>query len=201
LLVFFELLFINMVMLRNSPADNDGIVYDLESVEGSNHHMAKILRFIIMLGQIILATAALLIIIAAVWMAFSDNLQDQLHKSLGGETRPNRYILPLMCLGMAAIATAWFWVLNMLKKIVDTLIAGDPFVPENINRLRRMWIVIALTEIFRMGIVSFPVFSVANSDEAFPIRIGTWFLVFVIATLAEAFRYGAAMRRDQELTI
>jgi len=188
-------------MLRNSPADNDDVAYDFESVDGSNHHMAKLLRFIITLGRIILAIAALLIIIAAIWMVFSDNLQDQLHTSIGGDTRPNRYILPAMCLGMAVIAIAWFWILHMLNKIVDTLIAGDPFVPENINRLRRMWIVIALTEVFRMGIVSFPVFSVSNSDEAFPIRIGTWFLVFVIATLAEAFRYGAALRRDQELTI
>lgn len=188
-------------MLRNPSSDNDEDTYDLELGDGSNHRIAKMLRFILFLGRFILAIAAILIVIAAIWMMFSDNLQQQLHTSIGGETKPNRYILPVMCLGMAVIAGAWFWVLHMLNKVVDTLIAGDPFVPENINRLRRMWIVIALTEVFRMIIVSFPLLSVPDNDEAFPIRIGTWFLVFVIATLAEAFRYGAALRRDQELTI
>lgn len=201
MLVFLQLLFINMCMLRNPSSDNDDINYDLELGDSSNHRVAKVLRFIIFLGRFILAVAAILIIVAAIWMVFSDNLQDQLHMSIGGENRPNRYILPAMCLGMAIIALAWFWVLHMLNKVVETLIAGDPFVPTNINRLRRMWIVIALTEVFRMAIVSFPVLSVSGNDEAFPIRIGTWFLVFVIATLAEAFRYGAALRRDQELTI
>lgn len=190
-----------MAMLRNPSSDNDEINYDLELGDGSNHRVAKVLRFIIFLGRFILAVAAVLIIIAAIWMVFSDTLQEQLRMSMGGETRPNHYILPAMCLGMAIIAGAWFWVLHMLSNVVDTLIEGDPFVPTNINRLRRMWIVIALTEIFRMGIVSFPILSVSETDEAFPIRIGTWFLVFVIATLAEAFRYGAALRRDQELTI
>ena len=33
------------------------------------------------------------------------------------------------------------------------------------------------------------------------IRLGTWFLVFVIAALAEVFRHGAVLRRDQELTV
>ena len=190
-----------MVMLRNPSSDNDDVAYDLEAVDGSNHRIAKSLRFIIFLGRFILAIAAILIIIAAIWMMFSESLQEQLHMSIGGEDRPSRYILPIMCLGMAVIAGAWFWVLHMLSKVVDTLIAGDPFVPANINRLRRMWVVIALTEVFRMAIVSFPILSVSGEDEAFPIRIGTWFLVFVIATLAEAFRYGAALRRDQELTI
>jgi len=33
------------------------------------------------------------------------------------------------------------------------------------------------------------------------LRPGTWFVVFVIAALAEVFRHGAELRRDAELTI
>jgi len=33
------------------------------------------------------------------------------------------------------------------------------------------------------------------------IRFTSWFLVFVIATVAEVFRYGAALRQEQKLTI
>jgi hypothetical protein len=33
------------------------------------------------------------------------------------------------------------------------------------------------------------------------IRIGTWFFIFIIAAISEAFRHGAALRAEQELTI
>jgi len=33
------------------------------------------------------------------------------------------------------------------------------------------------------------------------IRIGTWFLIFIVAAISEAFRHGAALRAEQELTI
>jgi len=33
------------------------------------------------------------------------------------------------------------------------------------------------------------------------IRVGTWFFIFIIAAISEAFRYGAALRAEQELTI
>jgi len=39
------------------------------------------------------------------------------------------------------------------------------------------------------------------SGATIDIRLGTWFLVFVIAALAEVFRHGAVLRRDQELTV
>jgi len=33
------------------------------------------------------------------------------------------------------------------------------------------------------------------------VRIGTWFFIFIIAAISEAFRHGAALRADQEFTI
>ena len=42
---------------------------------------------------------------------------------------------------------------------------------------------------------------VAPAETGMDIRIGTWFLVLVIAALSEAFRQGAEMRAEQELTI
>jgi len=33
------------------------------------------------------------------------------------------------------------------------------------------------------------------------IRLGTWFFIFVIVVISEAFRHGAALRAEQELTI
>lgn len=99
--------------------------------------------------------------------------------------------------GGAVIGAMWFFVLNILRKVVKTLLDGDPFVPENISRLRLMWIVIALAEILRIIIVNLSTVGEVTLD----IRPGTWFVVFVIAALAEVFRHGAELRRDAELTI
>jgi len=91
----------------------------------------------------------------------------------------------------------WLFVLSVLRKIVRTLLNGDPFIPENISRLRLIWIVIALSEIVRIIIVNIT----GDGEMVMDIRPATWFLVFVIAALAEVFRHGAELRRDAELTI
>lgn len=99
--------------------------------------------------------------------------------------------------GSAVVAMIWLFVLSILRKIVRTLLNGDPFIPENISRLRLIWIVIALSEIVRIIIVNIS----GDGEMVMDIRPATWFLVFVIAALAEVFRHGAELRRDAELTI
>lgn len=188
-------------MTGNPISANDTVDYKLESPSASNYRMARTLRALIFFGQIILAVSAVILFAASIFIMFSSDLQAQLYESVGIGEESNAMMLPLVCLGGAVIAAAWFWVLYMLQRIVGTLITGDPFVPENINRLRRMWIVIAAMELVRMAIVAFASQSISSGDDGLQIRLGVWFLVFVIATLSEAFRYGAAMRQEQELTI
>lgn len=190
-----------MGMTGNPISANDTVEYELEAPNTSNYRMAKTLRVLIFIGQIVLAISAVILLASSAFMAFSSDLQTQLYNSVGVDNQSHIMVLPLVCLGGAFIAAAWFWVLMMLSRIVGTLISADPFVPENINRLRRMWIVIAAMELLRMVIVAFASQSISDGDEGFQIRLGVWFLVFIIATLSEAFRYGAAMRQEQELTI
>lgn len=104
----------------------------------------------------------------------------------------------------AIIVASYIYVVRLMRKIVKTLQAGDPFVPENISRLRKIWIVIAGAEILRMATKLF----ISSNDSlntaenmTLDIRVITWFLVFIIAALAEVFRHGAELRRDQEFTI
>lgn len=101
------------------------------------------------------------------------------------------------CFGGAITATIWLFVLFIVKKIFRTLLEGDPFVVENISRLRLMWIMIAISEVVRMVFKNIP----AQNEITLDIRTGTWFAVFVIAFIAEVFRHGAELRRDAELTI
>ena len=109
-------------------------------------------------------------------------------------------------LSSAVVAAAWFWVVRMLIQVVRTVQGGDPFQDANVGRLRSIWIVIALAELFRMVAHAFASTSLVGgewvqAETGLDIRIGTWFLVLVIAALSEAFRHGAEMRREQELTI
>lgn len=103
----------------------------------------------------------------------------------------------IACFGGAFIASVWLFVLAILRKVVRTLLHGDPFIPENISRLRTIWIIIATSEIIRIIIVKLSSAGEMETD----IRIGTIFLVFVIAALSEVFRHGTELRRDAELTI
>ena len=119
---------------------------------------------------------------------------------------PSPTTMGLACFASVLTAAAWFWVLRMLVRVVRTVQQGDPFVEANIGRLRAMWIVIAATEVFRMIVhsaadIALSGTAVQPADTGLDIRIGTWFLVLVIAAISEAFRQGAEMRREQELTI
>lgn len=185
-------------MLRSPNAAND--VNIVEDTPDSKHRMAKVLQTVIIIGQITLVSVALLFFIGGALMAFSTGFQEQFFAATGIEDKPNIMMLPFLCVSGGIIALAWFSVLFILRRIVGSLIEGDPFIPANISRLRLMWVVIALTEVFRM-IVNSIGGTFSDGSGTFQIRIGVWFLVFVIATLSEAFRYGAAMRQEQELTI
>ncbi len=150
-----------------------------------------------------LVIAVLLLLGVAAIMLTENGLRADLLSDLSkvdtGATPQN---MAIACLGGALVAAAYVLVINILRKIVGTLLHGDPFIPANISRLRLMWIVIAVTEIIRIIITRMAAVNLSGGDEvSFDIRVGTWFLVFVIAALAEVFRHGAELRRDAELTI
>ena len=175
--------------------------------EPSGHKpLIRILLTLLRGAQIILGLAALLMVLAALIFAIPSRLRDTVLEGIETSGLPSMTALAVACLGSAIIAAAWYAVLHMLIRVVRTVQDGDPFIEANIGRLRGMWILIAVTEIFRMIVhsvadLALETASVSSVETGLDIRIGTWFLVFVIATLSEAFRHGAALRRDQELTI
>lgn len=161
----------------------------------------KLLSVILLVGMIFLALCVALLAFVCLMMAFPNGLRDQIFAGVdAAKPMVSPQNMALVCLGMLVIAGAWFFVLKSLRRVVSTVIAGDPFVPQNISRLRRIWVIIALAEIFRMFIHWLARVNATGASET-DFRLETWFLVFVVAALAEAFRYGAELRRDQELTI
>lgn len=160
--------------------------------------VARGLNVLIIIAMIFIAiVVALLILCGFILMtdnAMSADITEKLANS-GKNMAAQMYAVSFF--GAAVIGAIWFFVLRILRKVVKTLLSGDPFVPDNISRLRMIWIVIALAEILRIVMANLAM----QGEITLDLRPGTWFVVFVIAALAEVFRHGAELRRDAELTI
>lgn len=102
-------------------------------------------------------------------------------------------------------AGAFLIILKQLRLICHTLVMGDPFVPQNAQRLRTIWIAVAVAEIFRLvsGLVMSSMMSTDDLDAelTLDLRLFVWFLVLALITLSEVFREGARMRQEQKLTV
>jgi len=147
----------------------------------------------IVIGILILAFIAMLVL-----PFFGEALLAQMESQSGDA--PSLPALNLSGgLGGSLIAAAYLFVAFVLKKIVKTTLEGNPFVEANISRLRKTWMVVALAEIIRM--VAVGVIKSGTDTVGFDLSLTPWFLVFVIAIMAEVFRIGLELRRDQELTV
>ena len=95
------------------------------------------------------------------------------------------------------ILASYLFVAFLVRAIVKTTVNGNPFVSENISRLRTIWMVIIGAEIFRI------IFLSLTRKDGFGVETWyqTWFLAFFIAIMAEVFRIGLELKRDQELTV
>lgn len=125
----------------------------------------------------------------------------------------DRYHLEGRWLGPAAAAvlvgsdlyfTGAIVIVGRLRRIFQTLVAGDPFHPDNVRRLRIIGATMAAMEIGRY--VAAAVFHVIFKGHAAMrwdggISLTAWFSVLVIVVLAEVFREGARLRGEAELTI
>jgi hypothetical protein len=93
-------------------------------------------------------------------------------------------------------------IVNRLRRIFGTLIAGDPFDPENVRRLRVIGIMLIALELSRYaGALIATWIAPQVPSHAGDFSLTAWFAVLVVFVLAEVFREGARLRREAELTI
>ena len=177
------------------------------TMSGSPIRVARILNVGLNVVIVLLILFVLAMLAGALMMLVDiqgkDRVIEQL-KSTGGSVPPVAALSSLFGAG-AIIAGAYLYVALVVKRIVKTTLGGNPFVEDNISRLRKTWVVIALVEIFRVGVMQVIPHSPQNGSAlnsfALETSLTAWFLVFVIATMAEVFRIGLELKRDQELTV
>ena len=117
--------------------------------------------------------------------------------------------LGLLFVGIAAFLSLMIWFLILLRRIVNTVGEGDPFVPENADRLSRMgWIAVG-TQVLTIPMGAMVLWLAEVFKEADDIHVdadmgidgGAIVLILVLFILARVFRHGAAMREDLEGTV
>lgn len=105
-------------------------------------------------------------------------------------------------------------IVGRLRRIFQTLIAGDPFHPDNVRRLRTIGLTLAALEIggyladgatamviHLLGLEHSHALSKSDFHVGGGVHLTAWFSVLVIMVLAEVFREGARLRAEAELTI
>ena len=105
---------------------------------------------------------------------------------------------------IAVTASLGFLFLRALRRIVDTVAEGDPFIPGNAVRLERMgWLAVAIQLIaIPAGVLAGWATYLAHVhylDIGF--SFGGAFLALILFVLARVFRKGAQMRDELEGTV
>ena len=111
-------------------------------------------------------------------------------------------------LSMIVGAGAFLIILKQLRAICQTLVMGDPFVPQNAQRLRVIWIAVAIAEVLRLisgfilsNIIENEKQAGTNLEFTLDLKLYVWFLVLALIILSNVFREGARMRQEQKLTV
>ncbi len=104
---------------------------------------------------------------------------------------------------IAAYVSVLVLVFNRLRRVFETLTAGDPFRPQNVGRLRVVGLgLIALEALgYTVHFAAALLLPGRVHNVGFTINLTGWFAILVVFVLAEVFGEGARLRQDAELTI
>lgn len=162
--------------------------------------------FTILIGAV---TIAVLIAIPAA-IVFQGQIMAEIAKegvSAGSEVIGAILVL-LVCIAALLALAVYFLVL--LRRIIDSVGDGDPFIPENGERLSRMgWITVASQlVIIPLGAMALWLEGVIG-DSGSKVDVSSDFglsfegilLALILFILARVFRHGTAMRDDLEGTV
>ena len=159
----------------------------------------------LVLALLLVVVAGILTGIAAI-VVMQDRLLAEFAAQYGAIPQPGQLIWAfeaILALSLVLVGSAIYGSL-LLRRIVDSVALGDPFIDENALRLRRMgWLTILAQ------LVTIPAAMVARwveevlkgADLQFGLSLGGVLLTLVLFILARVFARGAAMRDDLEGTV
>ncbi len=157
----------------------------------------------LLLGLTIIAGAAALLTIPVLLVRREDVAAELAASGIDPAGIPSIALLLALAAGIAVLA---FFFLRQLRRIVDSVADGDPFVPANADRLKNMgWLALA------MQALVIPATGLVIWFDALPQKpnvhysdgnsLGGLVLAMLLFVLARVFRVGSAMREELEGTV
>ncbi|GAA0380848.1 DUF2975 domain-containing protein [Brevundimonas terrae] len=168
---------------------------------------ARLLRIIIdtaFMASVCLTVLFAIVSVVAIFLplnSFSITIDD------GANARQMPLTRTLVLFVMAVVTTYFAGtvaILHYLRLLFRTLLAGDPFQPANILRLRLIGAALAFVTLLGWGarmLVAQHLAVGAIDTPGIGELITPAFAIIITFTLAELFREGARLRRETELTI
>jgi hypothetical protein len=164
-----------------------------------------------LLAQGIMALAAVAI---ALTLVAALGFSDMINAELVAEYGPDIIAMPvgavaallLVVMGLCALVFLFF---GKLRGIIATVAEGDPFVPENADRLNAMaWLQIGIyvASLLSTGAAAMVAkwaeqFAEVSVKASLDLDVPSLLLVVILFILARVFRQGAALRADLEGTV
>jgi hypothetical protein len=176
------------------------------TIQPANDRLLKITRLILtlMMGLTILAATVMLLVIPLLFVRRGDVAAELAASQIDPAAIPSMALLLLLG---ATIAGLGFFFFRHLRRIVDSVSQGDPFVPINADRLRAMaWLSLGIQAAL---IAATPLIywfdalpykpNVHHDSEG--ISFGSLILALLLFILARVFRVGSQMREELEGTV
>jgi hypothetical protein len=161
-----------------------------------------------------IAVCGLVIVAIAIGLPVALFNQDRIVAALVSDGKT--IVAPELFLGVStvmlivAVLLAFaIWFLLLLRQIVGTVEAGDPFIHDNADRLSKMgWIAVA-TQLISIPLAAAVIWIAGmvedhdshRMDDGVGFDGGGIVLILVLFILARVFRQGARMREDLEGTV
>lgn len=157
-----------------------------------------LMNVIMVLGWIVFGISLVVLAITAVIDVSGGQLKWELFEAyLSVDT-------PTYLIGFATLFVnfaGFILMAGQLKKILKTLIDGDPFVPENARRLSRLALIVAGMEVSKYVIgFAASMFEVSTS-VSFNINLASWVAVITLTVLSQVFAEGTRLREEEKMTI
>ena len=170
---------------------------------GSISSLLKIILDVVYVALWIGVGAVSVVTLAALLLSFNPDLLGSFTMNFNGDKLVRQWPAVIAGLFTASLYLAGILVIvGRLRRIFATLMAGDPFHPDNVSRLRVIGLALAALELIRYTFWVVSIWLIPGGSKVDPtISTTPWFSVLVVFVLAEVFREGARLRREAELTI
>lgn len=165
--------------------------------------IARMLSWLLLALGVVVGLAGAFMSIVAAGFAFVPAVREEFLRQAGegiGRAEP-AFSVPWGLFPMALIVALSALLLFTLRRVVITVERRNPFDPANPGRLRAIALLLALIEIVRWGTVLILMPAQIDVAEDIDTWLGSALSVLVVIVLAEAFREGARLRADAELTV